>query len=329
MRAKRLILAGFCALEAAFLVTACASAPSAKSAAKGGSVSPSVCPTGAARNSRGCSCGDGLLLLDGACVGEAEAKAFCGGSADGWSEVSGRVQCKAPVCAEGEALDPRPSVCLGAGATRALLAHTHALPEGERFGCRTTYRLVAHDDQARCLPRADACPRGTSEDPARASCAPMLACPPGEVGEVGAGRCVRLLSGDPAHPILDLGAWVHARLGSDGGAGTPWLCRPLAGSPWSFDTDTGGERTLRLEIALQVPNNDLTQLSATADVFDATASLRLPAASTRAVELALESLLLPLRAIGGTASAAAATTSVRCTIHGGITPLLLATPGPP
>ena len=327
MRAKRLIFAGGSALVAAFLVTACASTPSAKSASKGVSASPSVCPTGAARTLNDCSCGEGLLLVDGACVGEAEAKAFCGGSAEGWSAVSGRVQCKVPVCGEGEALDPRQSVCLGAGATRALLAHTHALPEGERFGCRAAHRLVAHDDQARCLPRADVCARGMSEDPARASCAPMLACLAGEVAD--GGRCVALLSGDPAHPILDLGAWVRARLGSDGGAGTPWLCRPLTQSPWSFDVDTGGERTLRLEIALQVPDNDLTQLSATADVFDATAAIRLPPASTRAVELALDSLLLPLRATGGTASAAAATASVRCTIHGGITPLLLATPAPP
>ena len=326
MRAKRSSLG--CAMGvAALTLVACAPAPKASRASSGVSGPPAACPLGAALVAGGCSCGEGLFLLDGACVGEREASAFCGRSAEGWSGAGGRVACTLPACADGEALDPRLAVCLGAGAMRAFLAHTRALPEGERFGCHSTHRLVAHDDQVRCLPRAEACPRGSTLDLARATCSPPPACRAGEVAD--GARCVRLYTAGEPRPILDLGAWVHARLGPDGGTGSPWLCRPLAQSPWSFDVDTGGERVLRLEIALHVPNNDLTQLEATAIVFDAATNLRLSSASSRAVELAIESLVLPLRAMGGTASAAAATASVRCTIHGGITPLLIAAPGPP
>ncbi|HEY2512194.1 MAG TPA: hypothetical protein VGI39_15105 [Polyangiaceae bacterium] len=334
MRAKRFPLAGWCAGACAMSAVAgagCASAPSAKRASLDVSAPPAACPTGAALTATGCSCRDGLFLLDGACVGEREAKAYCGGSAEGWSAAGGRVQCTLPACADGEALAPRLAACLGAGAMRAFFAHTRALPEGERFGCHPTHRLVAHDDQVRCLPRADACPRGAALDPAGATCTPPLACRAGEVAD--GGRCVRLYTAGDPRPVLDLGAWAHARFGPDGGTGSPWLCRPLAQSPWSFDVDTGGERVLRLEIALQVPDNDLTQLAATADVFDASANTRLPPASSRAVELAMESLILPLRAMGvgatATASAAALTASVRCTIHGGVTPLLIAAPASP
>jgi hypothetical protein len=241
------------------------------------------------------------LVIDGACVSPREIDAYCGARSVGAS-------CVAPKCAPGDAIDLRESVCVPQRTVRAIVARDRPspLPETTVVACRDDHVLVAHGDHALCLARADACPRTThaGPDPARRGCVADPTCPRGEIRARDA--CVRVVT----NGVLDVGAWTRAVLGPDGGAGDDRLCRVLAQAPWDLDVGPGGSRTVALTVDLTFPNNDVTQVSATAT----------PSAT---VQAALDSLLLPLRTLGGTADAASATTHVSCTIHGSSSPLLL------
>ena len=120
--------------------------------------------------------------------------------------------------------------------------------------------------------------------------------------------------------MIDVGRWVRAMLGPDGGEGTRRLCGPLQERPWDFDVGLGGARTVALSVELVFPDNDVTQLTLRAQALDATTLTPLGGEAPRAAEAALDSLLVPLRALGGSADAASATLRVTCTIRGGLRP---------
>jgi hypothetical protein len=245
------------------------------------------------------------FVVDGACVSPREIDAYCGSR-------SVAATCALPSCALGDAIDPRASTCVPQRTVRAIVARDRPLPvpEATVIACRDDHVLIAHGDHALCLARADACPRTTHADPSR-GCVPDAPCPAGEVRARDA--CVRVVTGG----MLDVGRWSRAVLGPDGGAGDDRLCRVLAQAPWDFDVGPGGSRVLALTIDLAFPNNDVTQASAVATTSD------LPPAGLADAQASLDALLIPLRALGGTAGAASATVRVSCTIHGTSSPLLL------
>ena len=121
-------------------------------------------------------------------------------------------------------------------------------------------------------------------------------------------------------PVVDVGSWSRAVLGADGGPGTPLLCRTLGQEPWALDVGPGGARGVALRVELVFPDNDVTQVTARVALMDLATGAALSGQAGRAAEVAVESLLGPLRALGGTASAAAATSSILCTVRGGTSP---------
>jgi hypothetical protein len=114
-------------------------------------------------------------------------------------------------------------------------------------------------------------------------------------------------------------------LGADRGFGTSRLCQPFVEQPWALDVGTGGARALALSIELRFPDNDVTQVSGTVELTDAASGQPVLGGVRRGQRdaQALESLLVPLRALGGTSDAASATLHVRCTVRGGGTPFLV------
>ncbi len=261
----------------------------------------SCATTSGARGAAGCQ-----LVLDGACVSPREVDAYCGARSIGAS-------CAVPSCAPGEAIDPRASACVPQRTVRAIVARDRPspLPEATTLACRDDHVLVAHGDHAVCLARADACPRTTHAAPGR-GCVHDAPCPAGEVRSGAA--CVRVAS----RGVLDVGSWSRAVLGLDGGSGDDRVCRVLAQTPWDFDVGPGGSRTVALTVDLAFPNNDVGEVSAAV-----TAPSDIPSPGLVAAQSSVDRLLVPLRALGGTADAASSTVRLSCTIHGTSSPLLL------
>jgi len=115
-------------------------------------------------------------------------------------------------------------------------------------------------------------------------------------------------------PRVDVGAWAALAFGVDGGSGSPYLCRPLAQRPAAFELAPGKTMTVRVRVALTVPDQDLTLVDAGVRAIDAASGRPLPSAAQGVVRSAVASLVEPLRSLGGEASAAAVQVEVRCTI---------------
>ncbi len=217
---------------------------------------------------------------------------------------------------------------------RAIAARTRSIPEDLVLGCHDEHALVLHGDDTACLSSVDVCPPATTWDRGGARCLPLPACPPGEIRpDAASGACVRVvIPGAKGEALVDVGRWTRTVLGPDGGEGTSRLCRQLAIAPWDLDVGPGGARTLLLQLDLRFPDNDVTQVSARVALLDSASRQPVGRSSGtgtnagRAAQRALDALLLPLRALGGTADAASATLQVQCTVQGGGTPFVFPRP---
>jgi hypothetical protein len=132
---------------------------------------------------------------------------------------------------------------------------------------------------------------------------------------VGATACRPIVSRGAGRPgaTVDVGAWALVVLGPDGGAGSPDLCRPLAQRPEALGLTRGESAALRLRISLAVPDQDMTRVHA------AVVALRddggsLPTAAQTVANTAMQTLLEPLRSLGGEATAAEVKVEVRCPV---------------
>jgi hypothetical protein len=282
-----------------------------------------VCPHDAVVAGGACRCDRGLFVLEGACVGPRELDAYC-------SPLASRSgTCEWATCAGSEPLDLATGRCAPARAAREIAAQARPIPEDLALGCHEGRSLVVRTDYVACIPAAETCPRGTTWDAGAARCAPVPSCAPGEVRAERDGApagCVRVLTRvAEGPPVVDVGRWAGAMLGTDGGEGTARLCRPFAQALAGDDVGAGGARTLALSIQLLFPDNDVTQLSADVRAVDAASGQAVPGdagRTARAARSALEPLLVPLRSLGGTSDAASLSMGVRCAVRGGGSPLL-------
>ncbi len=320
--------------------------------ARSGERPPVACPHDARKEAGTCRCAPGLSVLEGACVGPREIAAYCGvaGVTDVAAVAGGQpsgpgpaAACAFTACADGDPLDLTTRTCVPARMARAVLARARPIPEDLVLACHDGDVLVVHGEDVSCLPSADTCPRTRVWNPATARCVPLAPCNPGEIREERAipGACARIVSGTAASAananananaangasgaLVDVGRWTREMLGADRGPGTSRLCQPFVEQPWTLDVGTGGARALALSIELRFPDNDVTQVSGSVRLTDAASGQPVLGGARRGQrdEQALESLLVPLRALGGTSDAASATLQVRCAVRGGGTPFLV------
>jgi hypothetical protein len=321
MRARRVHAWGsVCAAAVAVgLAMACESAcRGASTPPLVGGAGPLVCPHDAEVAGGVCRCAPGLRVLDGACVGPRELDAYCGG---GGSSAAGPGTCRPIRCASTDAIDLATHTCAPASAARAVLARTRPVPDDLALGCREARALVLNGDDVACLPHEDLCPRDTAWTGADAECAPLAACAPGEIRtDAGCEGVVTRESGGSA--VVDVGRWSRAMLGVDGGEASARLCRSVGEHVVELDVGPGGARALLVEVGLTFSNNDVTQVEARVETFDAASHQPVVGAGAVPAQRAIEALLVPLRALGGVADAASATVRVTCIVRGGSTPLL-------
>jgi hypothetical protein len=207
--------------------------------------------------------------------------------------------CSFPVCESTEVLD----------AETGCVALSMLSGGGPR-ACPAEAALVVDARRATCVPRDAACPRGTRGE--GAACTSPVTCPPGSL--LRGGACVPLVtSGAGGVPRVDVGAWAAFVLGIDHGDGTDMLCRPLAARPAAFAVAPGDSAALAIRVALAIPDQDVSRVSATVSVVPA-AGHPLPAAGAGLAEKAVASLVEPLRGLGGEAAASMVEVEVRCVV---------------
>jgi hypothetical protein len=254
-------------------------------------------------------------------------------------------------CGRGEALDLTTGSCVPQAGLAGLpsVLRAGACPEGTS-AVATVGRLACLDAEATCprgtrldssskrpiCARPPQCPPGTLPD-GRGPLIPTVA-----------PTCRPIVSvGPDGRRSVDVGGWAALVLGVDGGPGTDDLCRPLLQRPDVFglqpqpaapaqdeepdagssDADraqadagaagaasaAGAVGGVRLLIWLTFPDQDIARVHARG--IQASAS-RGPsgteAEANRLVTEAVETLLEPLRGLGGEASAAEARVEVRC-----------------
>jgi hypothetical protein len=252
------------------------------------------------------------VLVDGACLGPKETDDYCGGRS---IAVNGSGSCVVPACAPGEGLDPVTYTCVARRTVATLGGGEHGAGDEVLLGCSDDRVLAAHRDHVECLAREQVCPPTSRWDTAHG----CVTDPPCKAGEVrvsagrDAGRCRAVMNAS----TVDVAAWARTVLEDH-------LCRRLRRTPWELeDSATGGRVSLELELVF--PNNDVAGATGTAH-FD-------PPVPSEAVQAGaqadLEALLIPLRALGGTADAAGVTLHVTCPIDRGAAPRILARPARP
>gem|GEM_PF-1833797 len=256
------------------------------------------------------ACAEGTLVL-GVCLSPAEAKRLCAPDA-----ARGR-GCEALACAAEDVVDLDHGRCAGAREARAL-AERSEIPLGgdESLGCAAADRLVVIGGALLCLPRAAMCPRGARWR--RDRCEEAPSCGAGAIAASAAApggptpaRCAALVDRDG---VVDVAAWARAAFGPDGGVGSPDVCGPIGRSAAPLASPAPGGLVL-LTIDLTFPDNDVR--GATARVRSRIAGALDDAPPSSVDNVAAESvasLLVPLRRVEGSASAAFVTMSVRCAL---------------
>jgi len=264
--------------------------------------SPSVaamCPPGAAAARDGCACRSDLRLLLGACVSARTAAEHCGASAVATAEgCSPR-----PACELGRARDLASGECLARRDVRDLAASLGILVAADDLlGCPPGHELASvigtpgeGSPRLGCLPRA-------APEPLAHSC-PAGSLPPACVPVIRA----RVAGGGSE---IDVARWAETAIGPDGGAGAPPLCRAWGRAPAFLGSAMPSDA--RFVVTLLFRDNDVSQVVAEVRGPDAGAATEL--------DRALGPMIEALRALGGTASQAALSTTVRCVRSAGPRP---------
>ena len=120
---------------------------------------------------------------------------------------------------------------------------------------------------------------------------------------------------------VDVGAWAALALGVHGGRGTDALCQPLAARPGLFAAGVASSRppdaastgTVRVSVALSLPDQDVSRLHAQIHATGGGGGPLSPAAEAL-VSASVGSLLEALRSLGGEASAASVELEVSCAV---------------
>jgi|HubBroStandDraft_1064217.scaffolds.fasta_scaffold02070_2 hypothetical protein len=253
--------------------------------------SAAACPRDAERGATNrCVCNPGRMLLMGACVAPALGDAFCGSAAR-----AGAVGCSFRACPGGQRLDVASGECAGASGLGFAGCGEHELP-------------LLESEQVSCVPPDATCPRDTRR--IGGVCARAPSCPPGSLPDQGSCRVV-VTVGAGGRSVVDVGVWTALAIGIDGGLGSQALCRPLTQRPALFGVAPENPPRVDLQVALTVPDQDVSALSARIAATGPGGLPLSPAAEAVATE-ATTTLLELLRSLGGESSAAAVGVRVRC-----------------
>ncbi|WP_394825957.1 hypothetical protein [Pendulispora albinea] len=216
-------------------------------------------------------------------------------------------------CPPDNVLDLDSGSCLPPGAMRSLArAQGIGTEDDSTFTCAPDASLVASGQALRCLPLAAICPRGWRWNTDEKRCARLRSCAAGELADPVRDRCARVIAPAGDRDVIDVGAWIALAIGPYGGNGSPDFCGMLARTPGQLGRTT--VTTLRIDIAIDFPDNDANAAHIRFRASEAPAGPLLSGQAERAVERAITSSLDPLRTMGGDTSSSTVETSVVCAV---------------
>lgn len=298
------------------LLFSCGSAQSG-----GGGGSGLGCPEGAAPDRAGlCHCRPERISLFGACLPAAKAAELCTRAGAALEKKEGAASSCVPIhCEEGAVADEATGKCAGPSELRgAALRRNITLGEKDALGCAGGKRLRMSGGLAFCAPKEDPC--GPMEMLDKEMCLTLPTCDAGYVLDPRSSKCIRLTVAGREVPTFDVGSWTRCSIGADGGEASHVLCAALSRDANSNEGAALSKWAIDLE--LQFPNNEIASADARFAISTAE-GMRAPSWLNASTARALESLLAPLRAMGGSASAASVSARVWCTVRQGSPPIAL------
>jgi len=245
-------------------------------------------------------CGEGAVVVEGACVSYRVADTFCGKTAKPGAGACARI-----TCGPGEALDVEHGFCLpestvflavnhgpaGFDATqrRATCAHGWLASRGSSYSCAFGKFSCGRGERWAKDTAADAGPAEWA-----GKCVSQPTCGIGELYDEATEKCSKVVRDG----VVDTGSWARLAIGPDTAEGTNAFCAPIR--------QTGAKSRFQIEIT--VPDNDVTRASARLSPRGP-----VPANTTDAAEHALEALVETLHFQGKTALSASVSLEVGCT----------------
>lgn len=233
----------------------------------------------------------------GACVSRDVATGIC--------DPTERLElgaCRPRVCASSDTLDLTSGLCVPQ--SRVDVASRLRLQPGEHARCpgRSAILLVAN--AAFCVPESVSAIRPTPD------------CAPGELFDAHADRCVAVLRADRAATRVDVAQWARIVLGTDGGYGSARLCRALQFVEGS--SDYGARIEISVEISMQNNEPGNLVIRTRLALGDNPRGL-----GPGALQSVVETLVAPVRLMGGASNAASISLHFQCDLAGLPRPLPL------
>lgn len=264
-----------------------------------------TCPTNASfHEGSGCACDATFVTVGGACLTEAEANKSCG---TGNKFANGG--CVAITCPAGQVLNAQTGACESKKASdQAVAANAGVtLKEGQSVGCPAGYTYVVNGTEGACVPNELTCATGTKWDGSK--CVAMQ-CPAGTAFDASTGQCVKLATtGD--EKTFSVVAKLKSALGPD-------FCAPHAKNPSGFNVQPGASLTIKVTVAVDVPNMQLEQTNLvsvrTTNVGGAELTEKMYPGVARINKQVNEQTVPGIRKLGGKSVEPNATAEVTCVI---------------
>jgi hypothetical protein len=258
-----------------------------------------------------CVCVEGRVSVQGQCLTQAAADAFCG---KGYTY--GAEGCKVTLCGEGQQRDEASGACVAS----ADLAQKLGVPvgEGEKLGCPPGNVLVLEGDEGTCVPAEQACARDEAWN--GTACVKVGSCPTGSAWNTATNQCVAYASSGE-EVAVDVMRWSDANYGPNGGNGTAAFCNQFSRTPWRFGVPEGQSATVQVVIDMAFPGGQVNAGTVRTAPSYTTTSTPVPAKGAESVQASAQSIFSTLVMGGGKASAASAQTTVKCRIVNASKPL--------
>ncbi len=264
-----------------------------------------------------CVCAKDRLAVQGQCMTQQAANEYCG---KGFAY--GANGCERAQCAAGQARDEASGACAAtAGVAENLGVEVGA---GEKLSCPAGSTLVIEGSSGACVPNDQTCARDETWDGHQ--CAKFASCPTGSAYDSTRGQCVAYTTtGNDVQ--VDVQRWAESNYGANGGKGTSSFCNQFTRRPWSFGVPPGQSATLRVSVRMTFPGQAVNQGGVTTEPSYVNNSTPVPAKGRASVQSSANSIFSGLRAGGGKASAAQATTTVDCRIVNAAPPVVVPVAG--
>jgi hypothetical protein len=264
-----------------------------------------------------CECVEGRLAVQGQCMTQEGANAFCG---KGFTY--GANGCEAQTCPEGQTRDEASGTCKATSEVAENLGVE--VGEGEKLSCPEGSTLVIEGSSGACVPNDQTCAR--DEAWIGDKCAKLASCPTGSAYDTAKGQCVAYAStGDNAQ--IDIQKWADTNYGPNGGNGAGSFCNQFARRPWSFGVPQGQSATVQVAISMAFPGQAVNQGTVSTEPSYVNNDTPVPPKGREAVQASATDLFAALKAGGGKASVAQLSTVVKCRVVNAAKPVVVPAAG--